>query len=129
MLMCVTLRGNTRAQPADDLESYLQQRFRLSEPQVRGALGALLVYARQRLVKTDFDQLAADVPNAERIMQDVKQRGIVTGPLDDIEHYEKALGSLGIGQPLASQIAPAVIEWLGATGHNYERDALAQIMN
>jgi len=61
-------------------------------------------------------------------MQAVKQQGIVTGPLDDIDEYERTLANLGIGQPLASQIAPAVIEWLGAAGYSYERDTLTAIV-
>ena len=116
------------AQPHGNPVGYLQQQLGLTEPQARGALGALLVYARQRLTKTDFDALAARVPNAESIMQQVKLRGIVTGPLDDMDHYEKALASLGVGQPLASQIAPAVLDYLGATGHDLERDILASIV-
>jgi len=106
----------------------LEQRFGLNERQVRGALGALLVYARERLPQTEFDELAAQVPNAERIMQEVKLQGVVTRPLDTLDEYEESLSSLGIGQPLASQIAPAVLEFLGAAGRNQERDILAGIL-
>lgn len=129
LLMCLMLDANAIVPqpPTDDLITYLEQRFGLSEIQVRGALGALLVYAQQRLEKTEFDALAANVPNAERIMQDVKLRGIVTRPLNDINDYENSLVRLGIGQPLASQIMPAVLEYLGATGHDLERDILAGI--
>jgi hypothetical protein len=129
LLACLILDSNAIvAQASGNLVVYLEQRLGLSEPQARGALGALLVYAQQRLPKTDFDSLAARVPNADSIMQQVKLRGIVTGPLDDMDHYEKALASLGIGQPLASRIGPAVLEYLGATGHDLERDILAGIM-
>jgi hypothetical protein len=113
----------------NDLFAYIERRFGLSEPQVRGALGALLVYARERLQKTEFDALAANVPNAGRIMQEVKWQGIVTRPLDTIDDYERALENVGIGQPLASQVAPAVLEYLGQTGHDVERDILAGIVN
>jgi len=129
LALCLTSYANTVwAQPPTDLQAYLQQRFHLSAPQARGALGALLVYAQKRLQKPDFDDLAAHIPNAAHIIQTVKQQGIVTGPLDDIDEYEKTLGNLGIGQPLASHIAPAVLEWLGAAGYSYERDILARIV-
>jgi hypothetical protein len=129
LALCLTSYANTaRAQPPTDLQAYLQQRFHLSGPQVRGALGALLVYAHQRLQQADFDDLVAHVPNAAQSMQSVKQQGIVTGPLDDIDDYERTLANLGIGQPLASQIAPAIIEWLGAAGYSYERDILSGIV-
>ena len=108
---------------------YLEDRFELSEGQVKGALGALLVFARNRLPKPEFDQLAERVPDPEHIMQQVKLQGIVTRPLRDREDYEKALSSLGIGPTIASQFAPAVIEYLGALGFSQERDMLARILD
>ena len=129
LALCLTSYANTAwTQPPTNLQAYLQQRFHLSGPQVRGALGARLVYANQRLQQSDFDDLVAHVPNAAQSMQAVKQQGIVTGPLDDIDGYERTLANLGIGQPLASQIAPAVIEWLGAAGYSYEQDILTAIV-
>lgn len=116
------------APPGRTIIPHLQERFGLSEAQVRGALGALLVFAREQLPKTQFDDLAARIPNADRIMQEVKLRGIVTKPLDDLDDYEESLAQLGMGQPLASQFAPAVIEYLGAAGFDHERDALAQLV-
>ena len=116
------------AAPGQTIVPMLQDRLGLNEVQVRGALGALLVYVRERLTKQDFDDLAETIPNADRIMQDVKQRGIVTRPLDNMGDYESALSSLGIGQPLASQVAPAVVQALGETGHTRERDILARVI-
>ncbi len=117
------------AAPAHSIIPQLQEQFGLNESQVRGALGALLVFARERLPKQDFDQLAQRIPNAERAMQQVKQQGIVTGPLDNLGEYEESLSSLGIGQPLASQFAPAVLGYLGAAGYERERDMLARVLN
>ena len=62
-------------------------------------------------------------------MREAHLRGIVTGPLDDIAEYEESLASLGIGQPLASQFAPAVVEYLGAAGFQQERSILLSVMN
>lgn len=117
------------APPARSIIPQLQEQFGLNESQVRGALGALLVFARERLPKPEFDQLAQRIPNAERAMQDVKLQGIVTGPLDNRDEYEASLSSLGIGQPLASQFAPAVLGYLRAAGYEQERDILAGVLN
>jgi hypothetical protein len=117
------------AAPGQSIVPLLQDRLGLNEVQVRGALGALLVFVRERLPKQDFDDLAETIPNADRIMQDVKQRGIVTRPLDNMDDYESALSSLGIGQPLASKVAPAVLQSLGDTGHTRERDILARVIS
>ena len=55
--------------------------------------------------------------------------GIVTMPLDDIEDYQASLAKLGIGQPLASQFAPAVLEYLGAAGFHLEQSMLARVLD
>lgn len=117
------------AGPGQSIIPRLQDQLGLTEGQVRGALGALLVFVRERLPKPDFDDLAETIPNAEHIMQEVKLRGIVTRPLDDLEEYETALASLGIGQPLASRVAPAVLQSLAETGHLRERDILSRALD
>ena len=72
--------------------------------------------------------LADGEQHGYRIMQEVKLRGIVTRPIDNMDDYESALSSLGIGQPLASQVAPAVLQSLSDTGHSRERDILARVI-
>lgn len=120
--------GAQAAAHPGSMAAFVAGRFGLGDRQVRGALGALLVFANQKLSKSDFDELAQRIPNAQQIMQTVKQQGVVNGPLDSIDEYEKALSNVGIGQPLASQIAPAVLEYLGATGYSRERNVLAGIV-
>jgi hypothetical protein len=107
----------------------LEERFGLSEQQVRDAVGALLVFTRERLPKPEFDELARTIPNAELIMREVKLRGIVTKPLDDIDDYVAALGNTGIPSVHAAEFAPAVLEALHTTGHDRERDILARALN
>jgi hypothetical protein len=117
------------AQPGQSIAPLLEERFGLSEQQVRDALGALLVFTRERLPKPDFDELARTIPNADLSMQQVKMRGIVTSPLDDLDDYERALGNTGIPPVHAAAFAPAVLEALHATGHDRERDILARALN
>ena len=61
-------------------------------------------------------------------MREVTLRGIVTRPLDDLEDYETSLASLGVGQPLASRFAPAVVEYLEAAGFQRESNQLARVL-
>ena len=75
------------------------------------------------------DAVSKSIPNADYIMREVRLRGIVTRPLDDIVEYQESLASLGIGQPLASQFAPAVLEYLGAAGFELERSMLARVLD
>lgn len=116
------------ATPGQNAVAYLENQFGLNERQARGALGALLVFARERLPKPQFDQLAARIPNADVAMAAVKQQGVVTKPLDYISDYEQSLASLGIGQTVASQIAPAVVQFLGEAGFDEEQAILAGIL-
>jgi len=117
------------ADPARSIIPQLQEKFGLSEWQVRGSLGALLVFVRERLPKTQFDDVAKNIPNADYVMREVTLRGIVTRPLDDVKEYEASLASLGIGQPLASQFAPAVVEYLEAAGFQRESSQLARVLD
>jgi Protein of unknown function VcgC/VcgE (DUF2780) len=117
------------AQSQQSIVPLLQAQLGLNEMQVRGGLGALLVFVREQLPKPEFNDLAEVIPNADYIMQDVKTRGIVTGPLDNLDDFEATLVNLGIGQPLASQFAPAVLQALGQTGHDRQRDILSRAMN
>ena len=133
-LLFLSLFHAGSAWPADpgrpgNLVMQLQARFGLSESQVRGALGALLVFAQDKLPQSDFDDLARRVPNAQRTITDVKQQGIVTGPLDDVDEFERTLSNVGIGQPLASQFAPAVLEYLRAAGYDRESGILAGVLD
>jgi hypothetical protein len=59
----------------------------------------------------------------------VKRQGVVTGPLDDRDEYEAALSSVGMGQPVAAQFAPAVLGYLAAAGYEGERDILARVLD
>ena len=110
------------AEPGLSIIPQLQERFGLSDTQVRGALG-------ERLPKPEFDQVSRSIPNADHIMRETHLRGIVTRPLDDIGDYEASLASVGIGQPLASQFAPAVVEHLGAAGFQQERSILVRVVD
>ena len=101
----------------------------MSEWQVRGSLGALLIFVRERLPKVQFDDVAKNIPNADYIMREVILSGIVTRPLDNVKEYEASLASLGIGQPLASQFAPAVVEYLEAAGFQRESSQLARVLD
>ena len=117
------------AEPGPSIIPQLQERLGLSEAQVRGSLGALLIFVRERLTKQEFDRVSRSIPNAERIMRETRLNGIVNGPLDDIGDYQAALANLGIGQPLASRVAPAVVECLGAAGFQQERSTLLRAIN
>ena len=116
------------ASASADLSTYLEKRLGLTDAQVQDALGALLLFVHGRISLEDFDRLAAAIPNAGRIMLAVQQRGTVDGPLDDIEDYEAALADVGIGQPRASEIAPAVIRFFSNSGRDLQREIMKRAL-
>jgi hypothetical protein len=127
LLACLTpVSDLVRAQPT--LVGYLEQQLGLDDREARGALGVMLVFAQERLTKDDFDILAQRVPNAGQIMRDIKLQGIVTHPLEDVDDYESSLANLGIGEPLAEHVVPAVLEYLRDTGYDTEQDILSSIL-
>jgi hypothetical protein len=128
-LACLSFHLHAAAtEPGTSCIPQLQERFGLTAAQARGSLGALLIFVRERLPKPQFDRVAKSIPNADQIMRETRLNGIVNGPLDDIADYQASLANLGIGQPLASQIAPAVVECLGAAGFQQERSALLRVI-
>jgi len=129
LLACSTPHESLRAAtPGQNAVAYLENRFGLNDRQAKGAIGALLVFAREQLPKPQFDQLAARIPNADIIMANVKQNGVVTRPLDDISDYEQSLASLGIGEQVATQIPGAVVQFLGEAGFDEEQAILSGIL-
>lgn len=116
------------AAPSAGMMEYLEQRLGLNDVQVHGALGALLVFARDRLPKPEFDTLTARFPNAENMMEDAKLRGIVTRPLDDVETYEASLETLGIPRPIAAQFVQGVLDYLDSAGYEDEHDILSKVV-
>jgi Protein of unknown function VcgC/VcgE (DUF2780) len=129
-LACLALQPHASAAASGQgLIEHMEQRFGLNERQVRGALGALLVFVREQVPEPEFRQFAEAIPNADHIMQQVKLQGVVTRPLDDIDDYEASLASVGIGQPLASQIAPAVLEYLGGAGFERQYSLLERLLD
>ena len=116
-------------QSRKEVVSYVQEQLGLNDVQARAGLGALLVFARDRLPKPQFDQLARRMPNADVIMQETHQRGIVTGPIDDEDDYERVLMNLGMGEEVAKRFGPAVLEYLGAAGYYEERDILSRVLD
>lgn len=129
LLLAVISSAPFAAQPGQSILPVLEERFGLNEQQVRDALGALLVFTRERLPQPEFNELAATIPNADSVMQQVKLRGVVSKPLDDLDDFEAALGSAGISPAHAAQFAPAVLEALHTTGHERERDILARALD
>jgi hypothetical protein len=88
----------------------------MSKEQMEGGIGSVLTLAQEKLVKGDFDKIAAAIPGASKYLDQAKQLGAVTGPLNNLQGLNGALGKLGIDQATASKFIPAVTEAVSKVG-------------
>lgn len=90
----------------------------MSRDQAEGGLGSILTLAQEKLVKGDFDKVAAAIPGASKYLEQAKSLGAVTGPLKDLAGLKGALGKLGIDEQTASTFlsaVPGVVSKLGGS--------------
>jgi hypothetical protein len=107
-----TSTSSAQFDPIDLLGSSLG----LSKDQLEGGLGSILTLAQEKLVKGDFDKIAAAIPGASKYLDQAKKLGAVVGPLNDVEGLTGALGKLGIDQKTVEKFLPAVTEVVSKTG-------------
>ena len=89
----------------------------LSKDQAAGGMGSVLTLAQEKLVKGDFDKVAAAIPGASQYVEQAKTLGAVTGPLKNVAGLKGALGKLGIDEQTASAFlsaVPGVVSKLGS---------------
>ena len=99
-----------------DAMSLLGRTLGLSSDQLEGGVGSILTLAQEKLVRGDYDKVAAAIPGASKYLDKAKQLGAVTGPLGDVAGLNSALGRLGIDQETAAKFVPAVKETASRLG-------------
>ena len=113
--------------PGRSIIPQLQEKIGFSEWQVRGSLGACSSSFVSGFRRCNSTSREKDFRTPTTSCARLTLRGIVTRPLDDVRSSEASLASLGIGQPLASEFAPAVVEYLEAAGFQRESSQLARV--
>jgi hypothetical protein len=99
-----------------DAMSLLGRTLGLSSDQLEGGVGSILTLAQEKLVRGDYDKVAAAIPGASKYLDKAKQLGAVTGPVGDVAGLNSALGRLGIDQETAARLVPAVKETAARLG-------------
>ena len=111
----MALSGAATAQFSLDPYDLLSKSLGMSKDQLEGGLGSILTLAQEKLVKGDFDKIAAAIPGASKYLEQAKKLGAVTGPLNDLAGLNGALGKLGISPETASRFLPAVSDLVSKT--------------
>jgi hypothetical protein len=116
ILATLVFSSTATAQLSLDPVDLLGKSLGMSKDQLEGGLGSVLTLAQEKLVKGDFDKIAAVIPGASKYLEQAKKLGAVTGPLNDVAGLNGALGKLGISPETASRFLPAVSELVGKVG-------------
>jgi hypothetical protein len=88
----------------------------VTKDQAEGGLGAILTLAQEKLVKGDYDKIAAVIPGASKYLEKAKALGAVVGPLSNLAGLNGALGKLGINPATAAKFIPQVTNYVGKVG-------------
>ena len=88
----------------------------VTENQAAGGLGSVLTLAQEKLVKGDFDKVAAAIPGASKYLDMAKSLGAVTGPIGNKAGLTSALGRLGMNSETVAKFVPAVTDMVSKAG-------------
>jgi uncharacterized protein VcgC/VcgE DUF2780 len=99
------------------LTDQLTSRLGLTPAQASAGVGTVLAYAQTKLSPTDFEKVATAVPGSANYIQSAKDAGAVSAdaPITDSAGLNSALGKLGITPEVASQLVPAVTDYISQT--------------
>lgn len=97
----------------DPLTNMLTSTLGVTADQAHGGVGSILTLAQEKLIKGDFDKVAAVVPGASKYVQKAKALGAVTGPIKNLDGLKSSLGRLGMQPATVSQFIPSVSNFVG----------------
>ena len=109
------------------LTGLLKSQLGVTENQAAGGVGSMLVLAQEKLVKGDFDKIAAVVPGASNYMATAKSLGAVTGPIKDMKGLQGALGKLAMSPDVRAKFVPTVTDYIGKAGGDSVQKLLAGV--
>lgn len=106
----------------------LTSQLGITQSQAEGGIGSYLTLAQEKLVKGDFDKIAALVPGASKYMDQAKALGAVTGPIGNMAGLNSSLGKLGMNAETVSKFTPMVTDYLGKAGGSSVQSMLGSLM-
>jgi hypothetical protein len=110
------------------ITSMLKSQLGVTDQQANGGVGSILTLAQEKLIKGDFDKVAAVVPGASKYMDQAKKLGAVTGPIKDMDGLKAALGRLAMSPDTIDKFVPAVTNLVGKAGGSNVGNLLAGVL-
>jgi|SRR5882672_2644883 len=111
------------------LTGMLKSQLGVTDKQAAGGVGSILTLAQEKLVKGDFDKIAAVVPGASKYMDQAKKLGAVTGPIKDMDGLKAAMGRLAMSPETTSKFIPAVTNFVGKAGGGSVQSLLTSVLH
>lgn len=112
----------------DPLMGMLTSTLGVTPDQAKGGVGSILTLAQEKLIKGDFDKIAAVVPGTSKYVQQAKALGAVTGPIKNLDGLKSSLGKLGMQPATVSKFIPAVTDFVGKAGGKDVGNLLASVL-
>lgn len=110
------LKSSVMGSGSNALLGMLTSKLGVTQNQAEGGVGSILKLAQEKLVKGDFDQVAAAIPGASKYLDKAKSLGAFAGNLNNLAGLNGALGKLGIPPETAARFIPAVTDFVGKAG-------------
>jgi hypothetical protein len=110
------LKSSVMGATSGSLTSLLKGTLGVTQNQAEGGVGSILKLAQEKLVKGDFDQVAALIPGASKYMDTAKKLGAYAGQIGNLAGLNNSLGKLGIPPQTAAKFVPAVTDFVGKAG-------------
>ena len=110
------LKSSVLGASANPLMGMLTSTLGVTQNQAEGGVGSILKLAQEKLVKGDFDQIAALIPGAPKYLDKAKKLGAYAGSIGNLAGLNGALGKLGISPSTAAKFIPAVTDFVGKAG-------------
>ena len=101
---------------SNPLMGTLMSSLGVTQQQAEGGVGSILKLANEKLVKGDFDQVAALIPGASKYMDTAKKLGAYGSQIGNLAGLTSSLGKLGISPDTAAKFIPAVTDFVGKAG-------------
>jgi len=122
------LKSSVMGATSGSLTGMLTSMLGVTQKQAEGGVGSILKLAQEKLVKGDFDQVAALIPGASKYLATAKKLGAYSSQIGNLAGLNSALGKLGIPPETAAKFVPAVTDFVGKAGGSDLGGKLAAVL-
>jgi hypothetical protein len=110
------LKSSVLGAGSNALMGSLTSKLGVTQSQAEGGVGSILKLAQEKLVKGDFDKIAAAIPGSQKYLDTAKSLGAYSGAIGNLAGLNSSLAKLGIPPETAAKFLPLVTDFVGKVG-------------